>query len=92
MATAQAMIAPSDGQLLMRLQDGDPSALEALYDRHGAYIYAIALRLLARQPEAEEVTQDVFWQLWKSTIPYDPARGRFTTWLFAITRSRCLDG
>ena len=35
--------------------------------------------------------QDVFWQLWKSKIRYDPNQGRFSTWLFVITRNRSLD-
>jgi RNA polymerase sigma-70 factor (ECF subfamily) len=33
----------------------------------------------------------VFWQLWKGNVHYEPDRGQFTTWLFAITRSRSLD-
>ena len=32
-------------------------------------------------PASEEITQDVFWQLWKKKLSYDPERGRFSTWL-----------
>ena len=81
----------TDGDLLVRLERGDPAALEALYDRHAPYVNGIALRILGESAESEEVTQDVFWQLWKGRIRYDAARGRFTTWLFALTRNRCLD-
>lgn len=67
------------------------ASLEALYTRYGSYVYALALRMLGRAEDAEEVVQDVFWQLWKNDAEYDPARSAFRTWLFAITRSRCLD-
>ena len=41
--------------------------------------------------EAEEVVQDVFWQLWKGRVRYDARRGRLRTWLFSIARNRALD-
>ena len=81
----------SDGDLWVRLRERDMASLEALYARYGSYVYALALRMLGRSDEAEEVVQDVFWQLWKNETEYDPTRAAFRTWLFAITRSRCLD-
>lgn len=81
----------SDGDLWVGLRERDMASLEALYARYGSYVYALALRMLGRSEEAEEVVQDVFWQLWKNENEYDPARAAFRTWLFAITRSRCLD-
>ncbi len=81
----------SDGDLWVRLRERDMASLEALYARYGSYVYALAMRMLGRSEEAEEVVQDVFWQLWKNETQYDPARAAFRTWLFAITRSRCLD-
>ncbi len=82
---------PGDGDLLARLEARDESALAALYDRHGAYANAIALRILGLPEEAEEVIQDVFWRLWKGNIRYDASRGRFSTWLYAMTRNRSID-
>ncbi|HEX9725829.1 MAG TPA: sigma-70 family RNA polymerase sigma factor [Vicinamibacteria bacterium] len=76
---------------MSRLHSGEVSSLEALYDRYSGFVHALALRVLGRTEEAEEVVQDVFWQLWKSKIRYDPAQGRFSTWLFVITRNRSLD-
>ena len=81
----------SDGELLNRLHAREIASLEMLYDRYSAYVHGLSLRILNNTLEAEEVTQDVFWQLWRSEARYDPERGRFSAWLFAITRSRCLD-
>jgi len=81
----------SDGELLNRLHAREIASLEMLYDRYSRYVHGLSLRILNNAQEAEEVTQDVFWQLWRSEARYDPERGRFSAWLFAITRSRCLD-
>ena len=81
----------SDGELLNRLHAREIASLEMLYDRYCGYVHGLSLRILVNAQEAEEVTQHVFWQLWRSNTRYDPERGRFSTWLFAITRSRCLD-
>lgn len=81
----------TDAELLSRLHSGDVSSFEALYDRYSGFVHASAIRILGRSEEAEEVVQDVFWQLWKSKIAYDPNQGRFSTWLFVMTRNRSLD-
>lgn len=80
-----------DAELLSRLRMGDVEALETLYLRYSGYVYALALRVLANGQEAEEATQDVFWRLWKGQLEYRPERGRFSTWLFAVTRNRAVD-
>lgn len=81
----------TDGDLLRRLSEREAHALEVLYARYSSYVMGISLRMLASREEAEEVVQDVFWQLWKAELHYDPARGRFSTWLFSVARFRCLD-
>ena len=81
----------SDGELLRRLEARECDALDALYARYSAYVMGVALRILGAREEAEEVVQDVFWQLWRATLRYDPVRGRFSTWLFSVARNRSID-
>ncbi len=88
---ASATSPVSDGELLAEVRAGDVSSLESLYDRYAGYVHALALRIVDSSEEAEEITQDVFWQVWKKKLLYDPERGRFSTWLFAVTRNRALD-
>ena len=71
--------------------DGDVSALESLYDRHSTRVLAICLRILRDRDRAEEVMQDTFWQLWQRPDRFDPVRGRLSTFLAQIARSRSLD-
>ena len=80
-----------DFELLSRLYAGDVAALDGLYTIHSGYVMAVALRILRSREEAEEVVQEVFWQLWKGKARYDPRRGKVSTWLFTIARSRALD-
>ncbi len=82
---------PPDHQLIRRVRDGDAGAFETLYDRHAGYVLALALRLVRNREEADEILQAVFGQLWDGDVLYDERRGRFTTWLFALARSRSLD-
>jgi RNA polymerase sigma-70 factor (ECF subfamily) len=81
----------SDGELLRRLEARECEALDALYARYSAYVMGVALRILGAREEAEEVVQDVFWQLWRAALRYDPVRGRFSTWLFSVARNRSID-
>ncbi len=70
---------------------GDQSALAALYDRHATPVYSLALRIVRRPEDAEDVTQQVFTQAWQSSARYDASRGVVAAWLLMIARSRALD-
>jgi len=89
--SGRSVATASDGELLRRLEARECDALDALYVRYSAYVMGVSLRMLGAREEAEEVVQDVFWQLWRATLRYDPTRGRFSTWLFAVARNRCID-
>jgi RNA polymerase sigma-70 factor, ECF subfamily len=79
-------------ELVRRCSHGDATALESLYDRYAASVCALALRVCGTLAEAEEITQEVFWQLWKQAARFDPARGSLAAWLMTMTRNRALDG
>lgn len=81
-----------DEQALVRaIASGDEQALGRAYDLHGRMVYSLALRILSSPPEAEEVLQDVFLQLWNGASRFDPERGRLPAWLVTITRNRSID-
>ncbi len=77
--------------LLQRIQSGDEDALVELHARYANLVYSVAYRVLNEQMAAEEVTQDAFMRLWNKSYSYDPAKGRFITWLLTITRRLAID-
>jgi len=76
---------------LQAVSRGDESALAALYDRYRLILFGLILRILHDRQEAEDVLQEVFFQIWRRANDFDPARGRAFTWLVTIARSRALD-
>jgi RNA polymerase sigma-70 factor (ECF subfamily) len=70
---------------------GDRQAFAALYDRHGAILFGIVLRILRSKSEAEEVLQEVFLQIWRGAGGFDASRGQLLPWLMLLARSRALD-
>jgi len=77
--------------LIARCARGDQVALAALYDATAAQVNGLALRILADREMAEEVTGDVFLQVWRSAASYDVQRGSPLAWLFTLARSRAID-
>jgi len=70
---------------------GSEAALETLYDRYAASIFATAYRLTSDRGTAEEVVQEVFTRAWRHAEAYDPTRGSVRTWLYQIARHAIID-
>lgn len=80
-----------DEAVILRIANGDHSALGTLYDLHGRAVYTLALRIVGDPAEAEDVTQDVFLQVWRGAARYDKGRGAVAGWLLMMARSRAID-
>lgn len=80
-----------DRACVERLCAGDTRALEELYDRHSDLLYSLAMRIVGRAAEAEDVLQETWLQAWRSARAYDPARGTVGAWLVMAARSRAID-
>lgn len=76
---------------LRAISRGDEAALKRLYEATESRVFGLALRITCRAAAAEEVTEDVYIQLWRQADRYDPVRGKVLTWLLTICRSRALD-
>ena len=82
--------AASDAALVRRVEAGDEAALAALYDRYANLVYSVAFRVLRDKPAAEEILQDIFYQLWRTADRFDPARGSLPGWLLVSARNRAI--
>jgi RNA polymerase sigma-70 factor (ECF subfamily) len=69
----------------------DAAALEALYLRHASALFGLCLRILGDRGEAEEVLEDVFFELWERSDRFDPERSNPLAYLTMLTRSRAID-
>ncbi|MGI8627082.1 MAG: sigma-70 family RNA polymerase sigma factor [Geodermatophilaceae bacterium] len=77
--------APTDEELAARTAAGDLAAFTLLYDRHEARVHVWASHALGRHA-GEDAVQEVFLRVWRHAGQFDVERGRFVTWLMAITR------
>src|SRR5512143_131474 len=81
----------SDEALLQQIARAETQALGELYDRYGRLIYSLVVRVVGEGETAEEITQDVFLQVWRNAHSYQPERGRPVTWMVSIARNRAID-
>jgi RNA polymerase sigma-70 factor, ECF subfamily len=79
----------SDFELAKAAAAGDGSAFEELYRRHYRRVYALTLRMMGNPTEAEDMTQEVFLQLFNK-IGMFRGESQFTTWLHRMTVNQVL--
>ncbi|MBA3438398.1 MAG: sigma-70 family RNA polymerase sigma factor [Pyrinomonadaceae bacterium] len=92
MAGSQPQPAPkSDIELLHAIARGDEQAFASFYDSYSSILLGLLLRILNSRPEAEEVLQEVFLQIWQQASAFDETRGRPFTWIVTLARSRAID-
>jgi len=83
--------AAQDELLLERVRARDHKAMTDLFDRHGRMVYSVALRVLKDPGHAEDVMQDVFFNLWENPRTFISGRGSLGAWLVVIARNRAID-
>jgi RNA polymerase sigma-70 factor (ECF subfamily) len=83
-----AELMDSDAALIQRIVQRDETALETLYDRYSSMLSSVLNRILHDTQAAEEILQDIFYQLWNRTAQFDASRGSLPGWLMVIARNR----
>ena len=76
--------------LMSRIQSGDGTALEELYEGMSKPVFFYALRLCGNTAAAEDVMQDTFVTLMRKSSLYR-ADGKGRAWLFTIAKNLCMD-
>jgi RNA polymerase sigma-70 factor (ECF subfamily) len=77
--------------LVQRIVHQDEAALAELYRRLASRVFRQASRVVRDIGTAEEVVEDVFWQVWRQAPRFDSTRGVVLAWVMQIARSRALD-
>ena len=77
--------------LVQAIATGDQGALHALYYRTHRIVFTLILRITANRETAEELTLDVYHDVWRRASNYDPAGGSVVGWIMNQARSRAID-
>ena len=78
-------------QLLARVAQGDQAAFAALYDQIAPRVLGLVRRLLRDHAQSEEVTQEIFLEIWQTATRYDSAKGGASTWIMTMAHRRAVD-
>jgi RNA polymerase sigma-70 factor, ECF subfamily len=83
---------PADvDDLMRRAARGDAQAFATLYDELSPAVYGLARRVVRDPAKAEDVTQEVFIDVWRQATRFDVERGRAKTWVMTIAHRRAVD-
>ncbi|WP_156753549.1 sigma-70 family RNA polymerase sigma factor [Actinokineospora pegani] len=82
---------PTVEELMTAAGAGDQGAFAQLYERLAAPVLTTALRVLRNRAHAEEVTQEVMVELWRTAARYTADKGTAMAWALTITRRRAID-
>ena len=77
--------------LVQSIAAGDQLALHALYEMAHRPVFTLIMRIIANRETAEELTIDVFHDVWRRASSYDPANGKVLGWIMNQARSRPID-
>jgi RNA polymerase sigma-70 factor, ECF subfamily len=83
--------AETEEGLLQRVARGDEAAFERLYDLVAALVHGVVLGVVRNPALAEEVTQEVLVEAWRTAPRFDPGRGSARSWLLTMARRRAVD-
>ena len=77
--------------LLRRVAVGEKPAFDQLYAASLGTVLRITQAVLRDRSQAEEVTQEVFLQIWRQAGNFDPARGSAASWIWRLAHARAVD-
>lgn len=89
---SKTLVAESEWAALVRsCAVGDQSALHALYERAHRPVFTLMIRMTNSRETAEELTLDVFHDVWRRASAYDAVNGTVLGWIMNQARSRAID-
>ena len=77
--------------LVTQAARGNESAFGELYDQVSSAVFGLVRRVLRDPAQAEEVTQEVFVEVWRTATRFDPLKGSVRTWILTMAHRRAVD-
>ncbi len=90
-AAASSLTLPDLADLLRRSARGDEAAFAALYDATSRRLFGLVLRVVRDHAMSEEVTQEVYLDVWRQSARFDAQRGSALSWLMTIAHRTAVD-
>jgi RNA polymerase sigma-70 factor, ECF subfamily len=95
-AEADALAARPGGddsldRLLAMVARGDEQAFAELYQQVAASVFGLVSKVVRNPSQSEEVTQEVFVELWRTASRFDPAKGSASSWIMTCAHRRAVD-
>ncbi|MGF7237124.1 MAG: sigma-70 family RNA polymerase sigma factor [Frankia sp.] len=84
-------VRPAADLLLQRTGRGDQDAFAGLYDLLSARVFGLVRRVVRDPAQSEEVTQEVFLEVWRLAARFDPELGNATAWVMSLAHRRAVD-
>ncbi|HUQ91986.1 MAG TPA: sigma-70 family RNA polymerase sigma factor [Bryobacteraceae bacterium] len=81
----------TDFTLVTKCLSGDDAAWEELVRTHTRRVYSVCYRFVGNDPEAQDLTQDVFLRVFKTLRSFRAGEGSFSVWLMRLTRNLLID-
>jgi RNA polymerase sigma-70 factor (ECF subfamily) len=81
----------SDKSLMERVRAREQRAMTVVFDRYARLVYSVAQRVLNDSGQAEDVMQEIFFQLWRNPNSFSALKGSLGTWLVVVARNRAID-
>ena len=80
----------ADTDLISRAAGGDPSAFQAIVERHRSMVYRVAYQFAGNHHDAEDIAQDVFIKVYRSLDRFRQD-AQLTSWMYRIVMNACID-
>jgi RNA polymerase sigma-70 factor (ECF subfamily) len=77
--------------VLERIAAGDESAVRQCMDQYGGLVWTLARRFSESVVDAEDASQEIFLEIWKSAARFDPTRGSEALFITTVARRRLID-
>jgi RNA polymerase sigma-70 factor (ECF subfamily) len=78
-------------QLLRRAATGDETPFAELYDAVSPRLFGLVRRVVRDPAQSEEVTQEVFLEIWRHSARFDPSKGAAMSWMLTIAHRKAVD-
>nr|WP_207345533.1 ECF RNA polymerase sigma factor SigK [Arthrobacter sp. E3] len=89
--SVEALAPPSQEELIRLVASGDEAAFEILYDEVAPRVFGLVRRVVRDPAQSQEVTQEVFLDIWEQASRFDPDKGKAMSWILVIAHRKAVD-